>query len=92
MLFKNSPLPSLFIVIPMRLLLDGVAALTFLKQENGFSHFFSIVKAHFAFYFTIPKLIYKRQKINQKNNLLGKMNWSILVKRKLNRIEKFSNL
>jgi len=92
MLLKNLPLPSLFIVIPMRFLLDGVAALIFLKQENGFSHFFSIVKAHFAFYFAIPKLIYKRQKINQKSNLAGKMNWSILVKRKLNKIEKFSNL
>ena len=92
MLFKNLPLPSLFVVIPIRLLLDAVAAITFLKQKNGFFHFFAIVKAHFAFYFTIPKLIGKRQKISQKNNLAGKMNWSILVKNKLKGIKNFSDL
>ncbi len=92
MLFKNLPLPSLFMVIPIRLLLDAVAAITFLKQKNGFSHFFAIVKAHFAFYFAIQKLISKRQKISQKNNLVGKMNYSILVKNKLKGIKNFSNL
>ena len=92
MLFKNLPLPSLFVVIPIRLLLDAVAAITFLKQKNGFSHFFAIVKAHFAFYFAIQKLISKRQKISQKNNLVGKMNYSILVKNKLKAIKNFSNL
>jgi hypothetical protein len=92
MLFKNLPLPSLFVVIPIRLLLDAVAAITFLKQKNGFSHFFAIVKAHFAFYFAIQKLISKRQKISQKNNLVGKMNYSILVKNKLKGIKNFSNL
>jgi hypothetical protein len=92
MLFKNLPLPSLFLVIPMRLLLDAVAALTFLKQENGLSHFFAIAKAHFAFYFAIPKLMAKRQKINQKNNLAGKMEKSILVKNKLKGIKNFSDL
>ena len=63
-----------------------------LKQENGFFHFFAIVKAHFAFYFAIPKLIGKRQNISQKNNLAGKMNWSILVKNKLKGIKNFSDL
>ena len=92
MLFKNLPLPSLFVVIPIRLLLDAVAAITFLKQKNGFSHFFAIVKAHFAFYFAIPKLMAKRQNISQKNNLAGKMNYSILVKNKLKGIKNFSNL
>ena len=92
MLFKNLPLPSLFLVIPMRLILDGVAALTFLKQENGLSHFFAIAKAHFAFYFAIPRLMAKRQKINQKNNFVGKIEKSILVKNKLQGIKNFSDL
>ena len=92
MLLKNLPLPSLFVVIPIRLLLDAVAATTFLKQPKGFSHFFAIVRAHFAFYFSIPKLIAKRQKINQKNNLVGKMKKSILVKNKLQGIKKFADL
>ena len=92
MLFKNLPLPYLFVIIPIRLLLDALAAITFLKQKNGLSHFSAIVRAHFAFYFAIPKLITKRQKISQKNNLAGKMNWSILIKNKLKGIKNFSDL
>jgi GT2 family glycosyltransferase len=92
MLFKNLPTSSLFTTIPARLLLDGVAALTFLNKEKGFEHVLAIAKAHFIFYFEIPKLIAKRQKISRKNNLVGKMNWSILVKNKLNGIKRFSEL
>tara|TARA_B100001758_G_C18329190_1_gene567798 strand:+ start:32 stop:1048 length:1017 start_codon:yes stop_codon:yes gene_type:complete len=92
MLIKNLPLLSLFYVIPIRLLLDAVAAITFLKQKNGTSHFFAIIRAHFSVYFAIPKLITKRQKIDQKNNLVGKMNYSVLIKNKLKGIKKFSDL
>ena len=92
MLFKNLPLSSLFMVIPMRLLLDGLAAFTFLNKPKGIHHLFAIIKAHFIFYFAIPGLIAKRQKITQKNNLVGKMRKSILVKSKLKGIKSFSNL
>ena len=92
MLFKNSPTSSLFITIPIRLVLDGVAALTFLNKPKGLEHVLAIAKAHFIFYFEIPKLIAKREKINQKNNLIGKMNWSILAKNKLKGVNKFSDL
>ena len=92
MLFKNLPLPSLFMVIPMRLLLDGVAALTFLNKPKGIHHLFAIMKAHFTFYFAIPGLIAKRQKITQKNNLVGKIAKSILLKNKLQGIKNISEL
>ena len=92
MLFKNLPLPSLFMVIPMRLLLDGIATLTFLNKPKGIHHLFAIIKAHFTFYFAIPGLIAKRQKITQKNDLVGKMRESILVKSKLKGIKSFSDL
>ena len=92
MLFKNLPLPSLFIVIPLRLFLDAVAAITFFKQEKGLLHVLAIVKAHFYFYFTIPSLMVKRMKIKQKNNLLAKMNYSILLENKLKGISNFSDL
>ena len=92
MLFKNLPLPSLFMVIPMRLLLDGVAALTFLNKPKGIHHLFAIMKAHFTFYFAIPSLIAKRQKITQKNNLVGKITKSILLKNKLQGIKNISEL
>lgn len=92
MLFKNLPLVSLFLVIPIRLFLDGVAAITFLRQKNGFSHFFAIVRAHFNFYFAIPRLIARRQIISQKDDLSAKMNWSILKKHKIEGINNFSDL
>jgi len=92
MLFKNLPTSSLFTTIPTRLVLDGVAAFTFLNKEKGLQHVMAIAKAHFSFYFTIPKLLAKRQKINQKNNLAGKMEKSILVKNKLKGIKNFSDL
>ena len=92
MMFKNLPLSSLFIIIPIRLVLDGIAAITFLGNKKGISHLFAVMKAHFAFYFEIPKLIAKRRKISQKNSLPGKMNYSILVKNKLKGIKRFSDL
>jgi GT2 family glycosyltransferase len=92
MLFKNLPTYSLFTTIPTRLVLDGVAAFTFLSKEKGLQHVFAIAKAHFIFYFELPKLIAKRQKINQKNNLIGKVDWSILLQNKIKGIKLFSDL
>ena len=92
MMFKNLPLSSLFIIIPIRLVLDGIAAITFLANKKGVNHLFAVMKAHFAFYFEIPKLIAKRRKINQKCSLIGKMNYSILIKNKGKGIKKFSDL
>jgi len=92
MMFKNLPLSSLFIIIPIRLVLDGIAAITFLANKKGVSHLFAVMKAHFAFYFEIPKLITKRRKISQKSSLKGKTNYSILIKNKGRGIKNFSDL
>jgi len=92
MMFKNLPLSSLFIIIPIRLVLDGIAAITFLSNKKGISHLFAVMKAHFSFYFEIPKLITKRRKISQKCSLTGKTKYSILVRNKLKGIKKFSDL
>lgn len=92
MLFKNLPTPYLFTIIPARLVLDGLAALTFLNKEKGLQHLLAIVKAHFLFYFKIPHLILKRQKIKQKYILKGKINLSILFKSKIKGIKRFSEL
>ena len=92
MLFKNLPTSSLFTTLPTRLVLDGVAALTFLSKEKGLQHVLAIAKSHFSFYFKIPKLLVKRQKINQKNNLVGKVDFSILLKNKSKGIKQFSEL
>ncbi len=92
MLFKNLPATTLLLTIPMRLVLDGVAALTLLSKPKGVQHLIAVAKAHFAFYFEIPKLISKRQKIKQQHNLLGKVNYSILLKNKIKGIKRFSEL
>jgi len=92
MLFKNLPTSSLLTTIPMRLVLDGVAAFTFLNKEKGLQHVLAIAKAHFVFYFAISKLMVKRQKIKQKNTLTGKVNYSILFKNKIKGIKQFSEL
>mgnify|MGYP000565758549 CR=1 FL=1 len=70
-----------------RLDFKTIKKFTFLNKEKGLEHVLAIAKAHFSFYFAIPNLIAKRQKISQKNSLVGKMNWSILVKNKMNGIE-----
>ena len=92
MLFKNLPISSLLSKIPTRLVLDGVAALTFLNKEKGLQHVMAIAKAHFIFYFEIPKLMAKRKNISQKNKLVGKVNYSILLKNKIRGIKQFSDL
>ena len=92
MLFKNLPASSLFTVIPSRLVLDGIAAITFLNQPKGFHHLLAIVKAHFSFFFAIPKLLAKRQMINQKSKLSEKMDWSILYKNKILGVKRFSDI
>ncbi len=92
MLFKNLPASLIFTIIPTRLMLDGIAALTFLKRKKGLQHILAIAKAHFIFYFEIPKLMAKRKKIIQKNNLLGKVKYSILLKNKIRRVKWFSEL
>ena len=92
MLFKNLNTYALFIIIPTRLVLDGIAALTFLNKEKGLQHILAIAKAHFIFYFKIPMLMVKRQKIKQKNKLVGKIDYSILFKNKIKGIKRFSEL
>jgi len=92
MLFKNLPINSLFVILPVRLFLDGIAAFTFLQQNKGIQHYLMIAKAHFSFYFKIPKLIFKRAKINQHKNLNGKTYYSILLKNKIKGIKIFSDL
>ncbi|MBT3612453.1 MAG: glycosyltransferase family 2 protein [Flavobacteriales bacterium] len=92
MLFKNLPTSVLVIIIPTRLFLDGIAALTFFNKEKGLQHVLAIAKAHFIFYFEIPKLIAKRQKIKQKNNLTGKTGYSILLQHKIKGVKRFYEL
>jgi GT2 family glycosyltransferase len=80
MLFKNLPVTDLIKTIFLRLILDGIAGLKFITKKRGLSHVLAILRAHFVFYLNLPRLISKRQKINQCSNLRGKYNWSILYR------------
>jgi GT2 family glycosyltransferase len=80
MLFKNLPVTDLIKTIFLRLILDGIAGLKFITKKRGLSHVLAILRAHFVFYLNLPRLISKRQKINQCSNLKGKYNWSILYR------------
>ncbi|TYB79729.1 glycosyltransferase family 2 protein [Bizionia myxarmorum] len=56
---------NLFILIFIRLVLDGIASLKFIF-ELKFSHILAVFKAHFSFYKNLPKLLKKRGALPQK--------------------------
>ena len=80
-LTKNSNHP-LFVVILIRLILDGVAGASFLFSAKG-KHTLAILKAHIEFYSALPKLI-KFRKQQQRASYDGEKSivWSYFVKRK----------
>jgi len=92
MLFKNLHIFSLFSVLFLRLFLDGIAALSLLTKKKGLTHLLAVLRAHFSFYMSLPSLIKKRSLIKQKNNLIGRFNFIILIKFYFKKIRKFSEL
>tara|TARA_R110002051_G_scaffold325867_1_gene432523 strand:- start:51911 stop:52915 length:1005 start_codon:yes stop_codon:yes gene_type:complete len=58
---KNLPRKKAFVIICIRLLLDGVAGLRFIFQGK-FSHCFAILRAHLSFYKNFIKIYKKREK------------------------------
>lgn len=59
-ILKNESIPKLFWLIPLRLVLDGIAGLLFLSQGK-YPLITSIFKAHGAFYAHLPAYWQKRQ-------------------------------
>jgi len=62
---KNVPKRYLFIVVFMRLILDGLAGIKFIVEFRPL-HTWAIIKAHFSFYWNIPLMLRKRSKIAHK--------------------------
>lgn len=58
---KNLPLRKTFIILFIRLILDGVAAVRFLCQFR-INHFWAIFRAHISFYVQFKKIYKKREK------------------------------
>jgi len=88
MLAKNLPKNKLFSIIFIRLCLDGVAGIRLFFQGK-FSHVWAIVRAHFAFYGLLGKMLKKREP-QQKANYYQTA--SIVNAYFLKKVTKFSNI
>lgn len=61
LLTKNMPLRRLWFVMPLRLVLDGIAGFKFLLQGD-WRDMFAVIRAHFSYYIHIPFLLKKRKR------------------------------
>ena len=89
MLLKNLPANQLFLIVFLRMVLDGLAGVRHLAQGNVRS-FFMVLKAHAKVYSSLNKTLKKRvahkpQRVYYKTNNLP---WAYFVLRK----RKFSQL
>ena len=66
MLVKNVPLKSLYLILFIRMLLDGIAGLRFISQGK-WGHFWAILKAHYHFY-RLFSVNYKKRASQQTQN------------------------
>lgn len=94
LLLKNEESNKLLWLIPLRLVLDGVAGIQFLLKGD-MKNIWAIVKAHFSFYAQFPMWYKKRQ--HAKANLTfrnkeGIYRRSIIVDYFLNKKKKFTDL
>lgn len=86
---KNLPRRKAFLVIGIRLLLDGVAAVRFIFQFR-FQHCLAILRAHLSFYRNFSRIYRKREKANfiLKYYVAKSIVWSYFV----HQIKKFNIL
>lgn len=73
---------NLFLVIVIRLKLDGIAGLKFLFNAKP-KHTFAIIKAHFSFYANLSRLIKQRKTLKQNSNYYHKTSivWQFFIKK-----------
>ena len=74
---------SLWVIIFIRLILDGIAGLKFLFCLK-FAHFIAVLKAHFSFYRHLPKLLSVRRRLPKKKNNYQTTSivWSYFIKKR----------
>ncbi len=69
MMFKNLPASELWWKLPIRIVLDNVAAIWSVKNNRNFKDCFAIVKAHLSFFVLINSLLNKRSKVMRKSSV-----------------------
>ncbi|MFN4234677.1 MAG: glycosyltransferase family 2 protein [Bacteroidia bacterium] len=88
---KNKASNFIAFDIFIRLILDGIAGIFFLVNGNT-KGLIAVLKAHFAYYTSLGKMLQKRKQIIQKENLSGiytkSIVWNYFIKKK----RKFSEL
>ncbi|NRA92874.1 MAG: glycosyltransferase family 2 protein, partial [Psychroserpens sp.] len=69
--------------ILIRLILDGLAGIRFILRFQ-LSHFFAIIRAHFAFYAQVPKLLKARKTLPQRSGYFQTKSivWSYFVRKR----------
>tara|TARA_B100001094_G_scaffold305992_1_gene336331 strand:- start:749 stop:1762 length:1014 start_codon:yes stop_codon:yes gene_type:complete len=94
LLIKNDVSKGFWFRLIQKLTLDGVASLKFLL-EGDFNHFFAILKAHFSFYYALPKYMKIRKKLKlelKNNNIIGIYTKSIIKSHFIQKKNCFSDL
>lgn len=92
MIYKNYEKP-LFSMLFRRLVIDGIAAISFLLRGN-FSHFWAVYRAHMSFYRLLPSSRRERKKYRHLPGTAtsGKYNGSVVVAKFLKKIHSFEKL
>lgn len=74
---------NLFILVFVRLILDGIAGIKFIF-EFKFAHVISIIRAHFSFYRHLSTLLKQRKTLTQSKNYysLNSIVWSYFIRKK----------
>ena len=83
MLVKNIKSSKVWIILFMRLLMDGIAGIHFLIQGK-WKHTLAIIKAHFSFYSLLPRYINKEYKIRKeiKYYHIKSIVWNYFIRKK----------
>lgn len=89
MLYKNLPKQKRYLILLVRLFLDGLAGIKFLAEGKP-NHTLAIIKAHFSFYKL--SFIHKKTPMPLTANLYGLFNKSIIVAYYIKKQKQFSKI
>lgn len=91
LLIKNESVNNLLWKIPIRFVLDWIAAIQF-SIVSGPSHGFAIIKSHFHFILGVKKMYNKRNKNNHYGDIASKYKGSIILDYYFHKKKKYSDL
>ncbi len=94
-LTKNYPNSNWFFIVVARLELDGIAGIKFLLEGRPL-HTWAVVRAHFAYYFSFPRVFNQRKELKANKNYKASFSkiycGSIVIDYYLRKIKAFSQL